>query len=43
MRNLISILLVIYKLLPKAKTGFTLFGMPARYGFFSIIKIRKNI
>ena len=42
MRNLISALLVNYKLLPMAKTDFTLFGMPARCSFFSIIKIRYS-
>ena len=29
MRNLVSVLLVNYKLLPVAKSNLTLFGMPA--------------
>ena len=40
MRNLVSVLLVNYKLLPVAKSNLILFGMPARYSLFSIIKRR---
>ena len=42
-RSLVSVLLVNYKLLPMTKSDFTLFGIHARYSFFSIIKIRYNI
>ena len=42
MTNLISVLLINYKLLPMAKTDFTLFGKPARCSFFSKIKVRYS-
>ena len=42
-RSLVTALLVNYKLLPMAKSDFTLFGIPTRYSLFSIIKIRYNI
>ena len=43
MKNLVSVLLVNYKLLRMAKSDFTLFGIPVRYSLFSIIKIRHKI
>ena len=42
-RNWVSVLLVNYRLLPMAKSDFTLFGIPVRYSLFSIKNIRYNI
>ena len=38
-----NLFISILKLLPMAKSDFTLFGISARYSLFSIIKIRHNI
>ena len=43
MGNLVSILLVNYRLLSMATSDFTLFGIPTRYSLFSITKLRYNI